>query len=298
MQKNRLLIVGCGDVIARALPWLLCRFKVYATARNSAAADRLRDLGVIPVLCDLDQPRSLRRLSGLARWVIYSAPPAASGQQDKRCQRFVAQMERYTGFDKTAILTPRHLAYISTSGVYGDCGGDWISETRRAKASSARAIRRVAAETCLRGWARRQKIKLSILRAPGIYAAERLPAERILNRTPALISQEDSWSNHIHADDLATATTRALFRGKPLRTLNAADSQPHKMGDYFDQVADFMGQPHLPRIKRQDAPAVLSAALMSFLNESRRLDNSRIKKELRLQLKWPDTTAFFAANKE
>ncbi|STQ89981.1 NAD-dependent epimerase/dehydratase family protein [Iodobacter fluviatilis] len=292
MRKNRLLIIGCGDVLIRALPWLTQRFKVYATARSAEAAAKLRELGVIPVLCDLDHSASLKRLSGLARWVVYSAPPAGDGADDVRCKRFIAKMERYTGFDKSAILTPRHLAYISTSGVYGDCKGEWVAETRPLSAQSARAIRRVAAESCLKAWARSQKIKLAILRAPGIYAKERLPVQRIMQATPALIREEDSWSNHIHADDLARAVSIALFRGKPLRAINVADDQPHKMGDYFDQVADFIGQPHPPRIKHEEAPAVLSASLMSFLNESRRLKNTRLKKELRLQLKWPATEQF------
>jgi nucleoside-diphosphate-sugar epimerase len=294
MRKNRLLIIGCGDVLIRALPWLTHRFKVYATARNSEAAAKLRGVGVIPVICDLDQPNSLRRLSGLARWMVYSAPPAPNGEEDIRCKRFIAKMERYTGVDKSAILTPRHLAYISTSGVYGDCKGEWVDETRPLRAQSARAVRRVAAESSLKAWARSQKIKLAILRAPGIYAADRLPTERIMQATPALIHAEDSWSNHIHADDLAHAVGLALFRGKPLRAINVADDQPHKMGDYFDLVADSIGQPHPPRIKRSEAPAVLSTSLMSFLNESRRLNNYRLKQDLRLQLKWPNVGHFLA----
>jgi nucleoside-diphosphate-sugar epimerase len=297
MRKNRLLIIGCGDVLIRALPWLTHRFKVLATARSSDAAAKLRDLGITPVRCDLDDAASLKRLSGLARWVIYSAPPAPVGKEDLRCKRFIAKMERYTGFDQSAILTPRRLAYISTSGVYGDCKGEWVDETRPARAQSARAIRRVAAESSLKSWARAQKIKLAILRAPGIYAAGRMPVERIMQGTPALVQAEDSWSNHIHADDLSRAVSLALFRGKPLRAVNVVDDEPHKMGDYFDLIADAIGQPRPPRIQRAEAPAQLSAGLMSFLNESRRLSNQRLKTELRVELKWPNVDAFIRQGK-
>lgn len=294
MKKPRLLIVGCGDVVRRALPWLKQRFKVYATARTEESALQLHTLGIIPIKADLDQPHSLRKLKGLAQYLIHSAPPG-EGQGDARTRALIAALSPA----KPKQILPqglRHAVYISTSGVYGDCGGEWITETHPKRAGSARALRRVAAESLLHRWARRQSVKLSILRAPGIYAAERLPLERVLRGDPVLHANEDSYSNHIHADDLARAVCLALFRGLPQRTYNIVDDEPHKMGDYFDQIADYAKLPRPARISRTQAQSQLSPGLLSYLNESRRIKNTRAKRELMWELQYPTITDFLATH--
>ena len=187
---------------------------------------------------------------------------------------------------------PRCLVYISTSGVYGDHGGARVAETAPQRAASPRARRRVAAERMLRDWGRRLGVATSILRAPGIYAADRLPLARIRAGTPAIEAAGDSYSNHIHADDLARACVLALFRARGGRAFNVCDDQPLRMGDYFDAVADRFGLPRPPRQPREAVRGRVDPMLWSFMAESRQLDNRRAWRELRLRLAHPTVASF------
>ncbi|MBV8658564.1 MAG: SDR family NAD(P)-dependent oxidoreductase [Burkholderiales bacterium] len=290
MHKNRLLIVGCGDVMRRALPWLTRRFRVYALSRSAATAADLRALGVVPITGDLDQPHTLRRLAGLATYVLHSAPPPAAGADDPRTRRLLAALSN------TGIL-PRGVVYISTSGVYGDCQGNWVAETRPLQAESDRARRRVAAEACMRKFGGHHA-RVSILRAPGIYAADRLPVDRLRAGTPALIDADDGYSNHIHADDLAYAACLALFRGRHNRVYNVNDDCQWKMGEWFDRVADTYGLPRPARLAREAMQQAVSPALWSFMRESRRLDNTRLKRELGMRLQYETPAVLLAALKD
>jgi len=184
------------------------------------------------------------------------------------------------------------IAYGSTSGVYGDCGGALVDETRVPQPANARAVRRISAEQQLRKAGARGALSLSIIRIPGIYAADRLPLERLKAGTPALRSDDDVFTSHIHADDLAAIMCRALWRGRPQRIVHAADDTRLKMGDYFDLVADTHHLPRPPRITREQAEQVLPANLLSFMRESRQLDNTRLKRELRIRLHHPDVAGF------
>jgi nucleoside-diphosphate-sugar epimerase len=296
--RPRLLIAGCGDVVSRALPWLLQRFRVFVLCRRAEQADHLRALGAVPILADLDQPATLARLAGLGAALIHSVPPDSSGETDLRTRKLLnALQKRPTSNSRTSILTYplRPAVYISTTGVYGNAGGQWLDENSGARPDSARARRRASAEQQLRQWARRTGRPMSILRAPGIYAAGRLPTERIARGDPVLRQEEDSWSNHIHADDLAHAICIALFRGRPLRAYNVVDDAPSRMGDWFDEVADACQLARPNRITREQAQLQLSPAILSYLGESRRLRNTRLKRELRIRLNWPTTASFFAS---
>ena len=128
---------------------------------------------------------------------------------------------------------------------------------------------------------------VSILRAPGIYAADRLPLERLRKGTPALRDEDDVFTNHIHADDLAILACAALRYGRANRTYNASDDSEMKMGEYFDLVADRFGLPRSPRLSRGEAAVQMSALQLSFMSESRLLANHRIKEELRAKLRYP-----------
>jgi nucleoside-diphosphate-sugar epimerase len=128
---------------------------------------------------------------------------------------------------------------------------------------------------------------VSILRAPGIYAADRLPLERLRQGTPALAPQDDVYTNHIHADDLAHLALLALLRGRSGRAYNASDDTHMKMGEYFDLVADAFGLPRAPRLPRAELEQAVSPMLLSFMSESRRLDNRRIRRELKARLRHP-----------
>ena len=284
LGKPRLLIVGCGDVGMRLIPLLRSRFRVFALTSKSERLSELRPAGVTPILGNLDSPQSLYRLKGLADIVVHLAPPPLQGSLDQRTRNLVA-------------ILPRHgkLVYVSTTGVYGDCKGAFFDETRPVAPVNARAERRVDAERVLRRWARHHEGKLSILRVPGIYAADRLPLERLRQGTPALLDADDVYTNHIHADDLAQIIALALFRAQPLRVYHTVDDSALKMGDYFDQVAAAFKLPLPPRVPRAELSKQVSPMLLSFMSESRRLSNERMKTELGVRLRWPAVSDLLAS---
>ncbi|MFA6970023.1 MAG: SDR family oxidoreductase [Gallionella sp.] len=311
---KRILIVGCGDVALRTIPLLTKHYRVYALVRNPAYCAGLRRLGVVPLIGDLDDRASLARIKGLADAVLHFAPPVSDpslppfgkgGRVDIRTRNLLSVLSQ-AGPDKTTSHStklskndsqvagyelrrsrakPVRLVYISTSGVYGDCGGDRVSETRPVNPGSARSKLRVDAERQIREWAIRNQVNATILRVPGIYAAERLPVSRL--QQPCIVDAEDGYTNHIHADDLARISVAAMQRGKPCRVYHASDDSQMKMGEYFDAVADGYGLPHPPRLPRVEVQRAVSPMMYSFMNESRRLTNSRIKRELKVRLKYP-----------
>ncbi len=285
---KRLLIIGCGDVGLRVALLLQSRYRIYALTHSAERFAPLRARGLIPLAGDLDQADTLAGLSGLAHEVIHLAPPPGSGRVDTRTAHLIAALARGRSL-------PQHFVYISTSGVYGDCGGEWIDETRPLRPQTDRARRRADAEQRLRDWGARTGVRVSILRVPGIYAADRLPVTRIRRGTPALLPQDDAWVNHVHADDLARMVVAALRRGQANRSYNASDDAPQKMGDYFDMVADRFDLPRPPRVARDDAQIAIPANLYSFMNESRQLANRRVKQELRVRLQYPTVREGIAA---
>jgi nucleoside-diphosphate-sugar epimerase len=276
---RRLLIIGCGDVALRAIPLLARRYRVFALVRELPQCAELRALGALPIVGDLDNRASLARLAGLADTALHFAPPASSGVRDTRTRNLLTALSRGA--------LPKRLVYISTSGVYGDCGGALVGETRPLNAGTARAKRRADAEMQIRNWGKRNGVNVNILRVPGIYAAGRLPLDRIQKGTPRIVDSEDSYTNHIHAEDLARIATAALRHGRTCRVYHASDDSQLKMGEYFDVVADALGLPRPPRISRAEAQRVLPETSLSFVNESRRLNNQRMKRELKVKLRYP-----------
>ncbi|MGI4849796.1 MAG: sugar nucleotide-binding protein [Janthinobacterium lividum] len=272
----RLLIIGCGDVGLRLLPLLRQRFRIFAVTSQPERRAALRAAGAIPIVADLDQPASLARLGGLAERILHLAPPPAAGELDQRTRNLAA-----------ILPDGARLVYVSTTGVYGNCNGALFDETRPVAPQNARAVRRVDAERTLRAWSRRAHGKLAIVRVPGIYASDRLPLERLQRGTPALNAADDVFTNHIHADDLARLLVRLLFAAAPGRVYHAVDDSEMKMADYFDAVADAFALARPARLPREELRAQVSPALMSFMSESRRLENRRIKQELGFCLAYP-----------
>jgi nucleoside-diphosphate-sugar epimerase len=325
------MIVGCGDVGLRAAQRLLAsaaRPRVIALTSQPERAATLRAAGITPIVGNLDAPRSVRRLSGLAPTVLHLAPPLQHGEDDPRTRTLIAALTaprriraaRQSAVSPTGRLkhcagglhgspykrgivtdtpvaaglarSPVRLVYASTTGVYGDCGGAFFDETRPVRPANARAKRRVAAERALRRASARGAMSASIVRIPGIYAADRLPLTRIERRTPALIDIDDVYTNHIHADDLAAILLRAAVCGPNARVFHASDDTVLKMGAYFDRIADAFGLERVPRISRADAERQLPSITVSFMRESRRLSNVRLKRELRFELRYASVDDF------
>jgi nucleoside-diphosphate-sugar epimerase len=343
LRRPRVLIVGCGDVGLRCAHALLARAappRVIALTTRAERAAQLRAHGLIPIVGDLDAPRSLRRLAGLAHTVLHLAPPPSSGADDPRTRALIAALGARTRYRAARAVSPSprlsparayaptpgggaarrpisrgiraslnrrivtegtstaqarvrlRLVYASTTGVYGDCAGALIDETRPTRPANARAKRRVAAERRLRQANRRGTMAASIVRIPGIYARERLPLSRIDQRKPALIDEDDVYTNHIHADDLAAIMVRAATHGRMGRVVHASDDTVLKMAAYFDRVADAFGLPRVPRITREEAERRLDPMALSFMRESRRLSNRRLKRELKVTLRYPSVDDF------
>jgi len=305
LRRPRLLIVGCGDVGQRIAGLLGSRWRVLGTARSATTANELRRLGIQPINADLDHRRTLARAAGLAHWMLYLAPPPNAGAADPRLKNWLvahgtAQAKRAGGSKP-----PPRLAYMSTTGVYGDRAGGWVSETTPVQPTTPRAKRRVDAEQQIRKaikpgqprgrLRRRPSLQATILRVPGIYAAERLPEERLRNRLPVADGDGDGYTNHIHADDLARLTVLSLMRMRSGRVFNTVDQSNLTTGQWLDLVAKTLGLPTPPRVPKAELPQYLTPMMLSFLSESRRIDGRRALRELRAQLRWPVVEDFLKA---
>ena len=282
--KPSILIIGCGDIGLRVAKQLSRSHRVFALTTSKSRFQELRKVGATPILGNLDQPESLWRLSGLAQTVIHLAPPQNQGSRDCRTRNLI----RILAQGSNAV---RRLIYISTTGVYGDHQGAKVSESTPVSPQSERAQRRVDAELALRLWAPAHGVTLTILRVPGIYAADRLPLERLQSQTPVLRPEEDAYSNHIHGDDLARLVCAAVYHGKPQRVINTCDGGETKMGDYFDEVADAFGLDRPPRMPAEQLQKMVNPMLWSFMRESRRVTNTRLH-ELKIPLRYPSVAHF------
>ena len=285
------MIIGCGEVGLRLVRALKGRWRIYALTHTRARFSELRTLGITPVSGDLDRPDTLSRISALAQDIVHLAPPAASGDRDTRTTHLIRALGKGGSL-------PQRFIYISTSGVYGDCDGEIVLETRRARPTSDRAKRRLDAEQQIRAWGAETGVQVSILRVPGIYCADRLPIARLQSGLPALSPEHDPYTNHIHADDLASTLLAALIRGRAGRAYNASDDCWIKMGDYFDIVAEQFNLPKPPRVSWEIAQEKVPENLLSFMRESRRLANGRMKKELRVRLRYPSAQHGVAAARD
>ena len=302
MKKSQnILIAGFGDIGKRVAKQLrrFRHYRVTALIRHTNTATRdpkiARSFGVHVLRGDLRRPRSLKKLRGFADTILHFAPPPGSGKSDTHTKHLLSALCAFRGSvaratQRSAVsrppMLPRRIVYISTTGVYGNCNGECIDESRPAKPQSARAVRRVDAERQLKKWGKSHGVPIAILRAPGIYADDRLPLDRLQRHTPVLVSAEDVFTNHIHADDLAAAVIKAMQQRWPkqYRVFNVVDDSDLKMGDYFDQIADAFGVDRPPRISRLEAERRIAPIALSFMRESRRISNARVKRELKLVL--------------
>jgi nucleoside-diphosphate-sugar epimerase len=282
------LIVGCG-YIGRHVAALLAAEKhaVTGVVRSRDSADKLAESGAGVVCVDLDQLPADLDWGCTEADIFYFAPPPPSGEQDLRMQAFLTSLP--------GKMTVRRLVYISTSAVYGDCHGAWITETQPLDPTTPRGHRRLHAEQQLREWCRLNKAHWIILRVPGIYGPGKLPLERLRKGTPVLRETDAPYTNRIHADDLAAICVAAMQSTSCNEVYNVSDGHPGNMTDYFFRVADAAGLPRPPQVSREAAQSVLSAGMLSFLNDSRRMDNSKLLDEMGIELQYPGLDAGLAA---
>ncbi|MBI5462628.1 MAG: SDR family oxidoreductase [Gammaproteobacteria bacterium] len=272
------LIVGCGYVGQRLARQLRAEGRdVTGLVRSAASAAALQALGVTPVQVDLDAATELPAVPTAGVELYYFAPPPAEGDTDPRLRRVLAAL--------TAGL-PRRIVYISTSGVYGDCAGAWVDETCPLKPSTPRARRRADAEATLREWSATSGVPVVVLRVPGIYGPGKLPLERLRKGLPLLHEVDSPYTNRIQVDDLIAVCRTAMNRGMPGAAYNVSDGQPSNMTDYFNRIADATGLPRPPLIARADIDR-LSPGMRAFMEESKRLDNRRMREELGVELRYP-----------
>jgi nucleoside-diphosphate-sugar epimerase len=278
---SKVLFVGCGNVGQRIAKDLIRQgVKPCALSRSAEATARLAQLGITPVMGDLDDAASLANLSVGSRMIFYLAPPPASGSHDQRMANFLCAIPDDN--------PPSRIIYISTSGVYGDRAGEWVDEATEPRPETDRARRRLDAEQQLQTYAKAHGVAVVILRVGGIFSPDRLPIERIQRGIPVLNEEECGFINRIHADDLAMICIAAMERGEAGAIYNVSDGHPGTMTGYFYAVADAMGLPRPPALTMAEAQKVLNPSMLSYLTESRRLDNSRMLRELGIRLRYPD----------
>jgi len=283
-----MLIVGCGYIGERVAHRLQEQGEpVSGLVRSEETAEHVGGLGVPVLRCDLDtQPLPAGSTGG--QYVFYFAPPPRSGVEDARLARFIAGLEDGG--------QPRRIVYISTTGVYGDCKGAWVDETHPPNPQVDRARRRWHAEQLLRAWQDRTGGELVILRVAGIYGPGKLPLARLRQQAPMVAECDAPWTNRIHADDLVEVCLAAMRRGVDGEVYNACDGSPGNMTDYFNRVADLTGLPRPPAVTLEQAAQELSPGLLSYLGESRRLDNSKLLRDLQVKLRYPELASGLAAS--
>lgn len=309
---NEVLIIGCGDIGERVARLERAEGRsVAGLVRSDRSERRLRAAGIRPITGDLDATASVNNLPVKDAMVYYLAPPPGTGVTDPRLEAFVSILD--------PSRLPARVVLISTTGVYGDCHGEWVSEDRPPKPQADRARRRLAAETIIRHWSATSGVPVVILRVPGIYGPGYLPEERLRSGEPVLREEDSPFSNRIHADDLARICVAAA-RAKPVSgnnhrrysaphndgvapnsekvpprvavtVYNVSDGHPTTMTDFFYRVADLLGIPRPPAISREEAQGRLGADMLSYLAESKRIDNRRMREELGVELMYPDLAA-------
>lgn len=288
-------IIGCGDIGYRVATRLqqeqaFTQQQITGYTRNNESLKRIASIGIGSQALDLDTLNIAHPLTIFSQHIVfYFAPPPARGTVDSRFRSWLAAL------DKAHL--PKRILYISTTGVYGDHQGSRIDEKTATKPQADRAKRRLDAETALTEFAREQGIEFIILRVAGIYGKNRLPVKRLTQQTPILQAAISPLTNRIHEDDLAQICVTAALKSDSGEIYNVSDGDNVTMSDYFIQVAEHLNLPTPPMINWQEAEATLSAGMLSYLRESRLIDNKKILQKLNIVLRYPCLKDFFIYNK-
>lgn len=276
-----IVITGCGDIGRRvARRWKARKARVRGVSRNPATCEAMRASGIESVLADLDDPASLADLAVNGAVVYYFTPPPREGTTDTRLRNWLASLDEDN--------LPQRIVMISTTAVYGDTGGEWVTETSPLQPGTDRGRRRLDAETTLQSWADRTGVPVVILRVPGIYGPGRLPRARLEKGLPVLNEADSGFTNRIHSEDLADICVAAAERGEPGAVYNVSDGRPGTMTGWFNAVADHLGLPRPRQISLAEAQTEVSAGMLSYLQESRKISNKKLLEELGVELRFAD----------
>jgi nucleoside-diphosphate-sugar epimerase len=277
---KKLFIVGCGDIGRRVASLAQLEYsKIMALVRTPEKREPLEKIGIEPVDGNLDEPGTLTALPTTGSDVCYFAPPPGGGVADTRVQNFCSAIPRGE--------EPAKLLYLSTSGVYGDCGSSIVTEETPPNPSTTRARRRLHAETTLTEWGRERGVPVIILRVTGIYGPGRLPLMHLMSGAPLLNESEAPVTNRIHADDLAAVCIAALEKGVGGDIYNVSDGEHGTMTQYFNAVADLLCVPRPPQVGRDEAAKVMPPLLYSYFCENRCIDNRKMLERLGIKLRYP-----------
>jgi len=277
-RRPRALIVGCGYVGQRLATRLADTYHVTATVRSPQRVAELETAGIKTAALDLDQVRDSAWFQNQAQpaAVFYLAPPPPHGESDIRLDRFL----------RLTTVAPLAFIYISTTGVYGDTGGELVDESSPVNPMTDRARRRVSAEEMTRVWCTERGVRRVVLRVPGIYGPGRLPIERLQRGEPTLDPQDAGLTNRIHVDDLVEACTAAALAPQACGVYNITDGNATSSTAFLDRLAELAGLPSAPRISLDEAQLTLSPERLSYLNESRQVSNQRMLTHLRVKLRY------------
>ncbi len=282
------LIVGCGDIGKRVARSLLERgYSVRATAHSEESRQQLAELEIAATIADFDYRDDLPTLSLHGQKIFYFMPPQGGGSSDYRMTNFCRQL--------AAGNCPEKIVYISTSGVYGDCGGALVTEDTPLNPQTSRAKRRVSAEFQLQEKARDLGFDLVILRVTGIYGPGRLPVAQLTKGHQVLRPEDSPLTNRIHSLDLVRICLAAMERGEGGAVFNVCDGGASSMSDYFSRVATLYGLPQPEQLTMAEAEKVMNPLTLSFLKESRRMSNGKLLNELQIELLYPTLDAGLAA---
>ena len=200
--------------------------------------------------------------------IIYMAPPNSSTDKDIRIENFLHRVKKYK---------INRIIYISTSGVYGNCNGERVSENKKVNPLTDRAKRRVDAEKQVTKFCDELNTRLIILRVPGIYGRDRLPMKRINDAEPLIKIDESRTTNLIHVGDLCRIAIKSLYidiQGKEI--INISDGTAIKTTEYYEEIYKALEKELPLYITFDEALNSYGEKRLSFLKESRVLDTTKM----------------------
>jgi len=288
MLKN-INIIGCGYIGKKIAGLLIDRdIPCHCFVKSETSKATCSKMGLPVVRFNLDKEGlslSKSQLKNFAKSTLaYLAAPQRNGLTDVRMANFISILESVNA-------VPDKIVLISTTGVYGDCKGEWIDESRQARPQADRAFRRLSAETQLTEYCEKNYIHLIVFRVPGIYASDKLPIKRITSGEPIVEAADSGYTNRIHAEDLSALCVEALLEKVESGIYNCCDGRPSTMNDYFTKVADALALRRPEEISLSKAKQTLSEGMLSYLAESKRISNKKLLSHFKTRFKYPNLEA-------